>query len=162
MRIGELATAVGVSADTLRFYERSGWLPRPARGSNGYREYGTADVEHLRLLVDLRRMDVPLDLAAQLAGWCHAGHCESMSDALPEVIRDRRREIGDRIRRLRELDDRLEALERHLTQGSTPVARGSRPLAMLDSVRACCGAARAVTDTAAGGCACCAPSSAPA
>ena len=28
MRIGELAERVGVSTDTVRFYERSGWLPR--------------------------------------------------------------------------------------------------------------------------------------
>ena len=32
MRIGELAEAVGVSTDTVRFYERSGWLPGRAGG----------------------------------------------------------------------------------------------------------------------------------
>lgn len=161
MRIGELATVVGVSADTLRFYERSGWLPRPARGSNGYREYGDADVEHLRLLVDLRRMDVPLDLAAQLAGWCHAGHCQSMSDALPEVVAERRGEIRDRIRRLGELDARLEALQRHLAERAGAL-RGGRSLAMLEVDAACCSAARAVADTVAGSCACCASPSTPA
>ena len=39
MRIGELARQVGVSTDTVRFYERSGWLPRAARRDNAYRDY---------------------------------------------------------------------------------------------------------------------------
>ena len=68
MRIGELARAVGVSTDTVRFYERSGWLPRASRRDNAYREYGAPDVEHLRLLIDLRRLDVPLEDAARIAG----------------------------------------------------------------------------------------------
>jgi DNA-binding transcriptional MerR regulator len=53
MRIGELAREVGVSTDTVRFYERSGWLPRAARRDNDYRDYGPNDVEHLRLLIEL-------------------------------------------------------------------------------------------------------------
>ena len=40
MRIGELATAAGVSPDTLRYYERRGLLPRASRLENGYRAYG--------------------------------------------------------------------------------------------------------------------------
>ncbi len=67
MRIGELAEQVGVSTDTVRFYERAGLLPRPPRMDNGYREYRPADVDHLRLLVDLRRMEIPLDAAARIA-----------------------------------------------------------------------------------------------
>ena len=39
MKIGELAEAVGVSTDTVRFYERSGWLPHASRRDNAYREY---------------------------------------------------------------------------------------------------------------------------
>jgi len=68
MRIGELAEAVGVSTDTVRFYERSGWLPRASRRDNTYREYGPADVEHLRLIIDLRRLDLPLEDAARILG----------------------------------------------------------------------------------------------
>ena len=88
MRIGELAQELGVSTDTLRFYEREGWLPRPERAENGYRSYRAEDVEHLRLLLNLRRIDLPLEEAAQLASWCHAGHCEATSSSLPAPHRD--------------------------------------------------------------------------
>ena len=149
MRIGELAREVGVSADTIRFYERSGWLPRPGREENNYREYGPPDIEHLRLLIDLRRMDLPLDLAAEMAGWCHSGHCTDTTSALPDVISAKRSELADRMRRLEDLDGRLAMLERHLSRSGTE-------LTVVGFGGPCCVAAGAVTDVAAGGCACCA------
>ena len=74
MRIGELAGELGVSSDTLRFYERSGLLPRPPRGENGYRDYGALDVERLRLIIELRRLDIPIADAGRIAHWCQSGH----------------------------------------------------------------------------------------
>jgi DNA-binding transcriptional MerR regulator len=150
MRIGELAKTVGVSTDTIRFYERSGWLPRPERRDNNYREYDEAEVEHLRLLIDLRRMDVPLDVAAQMAGWCHSGHCGDTTQALPQVIAARRRELADRMAGLRELDARLVDLESHLRTSRTEL------VVLGGGTGPCCDAASLVVDVAEGGCACCA------
>lgn len=42
--IGALARLAGVSADTIRYYERIGLLPSPERTSSGYRKY-PADAE---------------------------------------------------------------------------------------------------------------------
>ncbi len=146
MRIGELARQVGVSTDTVRFYERSGWLPRATRRANDYREYADTDVEHLRLLIDLRRLDLPLDDAARIAGWCHAGHCAEATEELPRLIEERRVAIADRIAGLQALDERLAVLGRHL--------RGpGRALPVLGT-RSCCDAADAVLG-ADGACPCC-------
>jgi DNA-binding transcriptional MerR regulator len=147
VRIGELARQVGVTPDTVRFYERAGWLPRVVRGENGYREYAAADAEHLRLLIDLRRLDIPLDNAARLARSCHSGHCEDTTAALPSVIADRRAEIATRIDGLRALDARLADLERHL------VRRRPLPIAAAGP---CCDAAGDVVRVGEGGCDCCA------
>ena len=146
MRIGELAEAVGVSTDTVRFYERSGWLPRASRRDNAYREYGPADVEHLRLIIDLRRLDLPLEDAARIAGWCHSGHCGDSTLELPRMIKTRRAEIADRIAGLHALDARLAGLQGHLE-------RPRRSLAVIDGP--CCDAADAVVGAAEGGCPCC-------
>ena len=137
VRIGELARDLGVSADTLRFYERDGLLPRPPRGENGYRDYGAADRERVRLLLDLRRLDVPLAEAASLARWCQSGHCAETTDALPQVMRARRSAIRDRIEGLEALDRRLAQLEAHLALAELPMAGGSAP---------CCAAAAAVEE----------------
>jgi DNA-binding transcriptional MerR regulator len=150
MRIGELAGRVGVSTDTIRFYERSGWLPTPERQVNTYRDYGEPDVEHLRLLIDLRRLELPLEDAARVAAWCHAGHCGTTSAQLPVLIAQRRADIAERIERLRELDARLASLEAHL-------ARSRPALNVLVDGAPCCDAAEAVVGSAEGRCACCSP-----
>ena len=152
MRIGELARQVGVSTDTVRFYERSGWLPRAARQDNDYREYGEPDVEHLRLLIELRRLDVPLGQAGKIASWCHSGHCAESTAELPRLIGERRSDIAARIAGLQALDARLVGLERHLS-------RPRRSLEMLDTPGPCCDAADAVVGFVPEGCACCSPES---
>jgi DNA-binding transcriptional MerR regulator len=148
MRIGELASRVGISTDAVRFYEREGLLRRPARRENGYREYGDADVEHLRLLIDLRSLEIPLAQAAQAATMCHSGHCADTSRALPSLIVRQREEIAQRVARLQLLDSRLADLGRHLT--TTDELR-------LVRVGACCDAAAAILTAGEGSCACCSP-----
>ena len=149
MRIGELARRVGVSTDTVRFYERSGWLPRASRQANTYRDYDDADIEHLRLLVDLRRLEVPLDEAARIACWCHSGHCADMTAEMPRLISERRTAIAERIAGLVALDRRLAGLEHH-------VSGSRRSLEVIGADGACCSAALAVVGSAEDlGCACC-------
>lgn len=52
MRIGELARLTGTSAETIRFYEKQGLLPEPARTAANYRSYGA---EHRQRLTFIRR-----------------------------------------------------------------------------------------------------------
>ena len=132
MRIGELARELGVTAHAVRFYEKAGWLPQPGRAENGYREYDIADLDHLRLLVDLRRLDLPLDSAARLASWCHSGHCEQTSAALPQQLAERRAHIAERIAGLRALD---RALGLAGAGTSRPDSRGSPESSRCSSCR---------------------------
>ena len=50
MRSGELARLAGVSADTLRHYERLGLLSPPSRTSGGYRNYPESALERVSLI----------------------------------------------------------------------------------------------------------------
>lgn len=52
MKIGELASATGTKVETVRYYEKIGLLPPPARTSANYRAYGA---EHLARLSFIRR-----------------------------------------------------------------------------------------------------------
>jgi DNA-binding transcriptional MerR regulator len=66
--IGELAKIVGVSADTLRHYERKGVIRTPARLANGYRLYAPETVERVKLVRRALAVGFTLDeLAAILA-----------------------------------------------------------------------------------------------
>jgi len=50
MKIGELAQRADVAIDTVRYYERQGLLPPPARLASGYRSYEQSDVARLRFV----------------------------------------------------------------------------------------------------------------
>jgi MerR family transcriptional regulator, copper efflux regulator len=61
LRSGGLAKATGVSADTIRHYERIGVLPRAARTESGYRVYPASALE--RVLVVQRALRIGFTLA---------------------------------------------------------------------------------------------------
>ncbi len=69
MKIGQVASAAGVSVDTVRFYERCGVLPAPPRTAAGYRVYTGASVRRIRLARRLRRLGLTLD---EVTGALHA------------------------------------------------------------------------------------------
>ncbi len=50
LTIGDVATASGVPAKTIRYYEQIALLPQPQRAANGYRLYAQATVERLRFI----------------------------------------------------------------------------------------------------------------
>jgi DNA-binding transcriptional MerR regulator len=50
LTVSALASTVGLSPDTVRYYERVGLLPEPARSAAGYRLYDQAAVGRLRLI----------------------------------------------------------------------------------------------------------------
>lgn len=60
MRISQLAAKTAVDAETIRYYERCGLLPMPARQANGYRTYGRADIKKLTFIRHCRVLDMPL------------------------------------------------------------------------------------------------------
>lgn len=61
MKIGEVAASAEVTIDTVRFYERRGVLPPPARRPSGYREYTPAAVERIRTARALQQLGFTLD-----------------------------------------------------------------------------------------------------
>jgi DNA-binding transcriptional MerR regulator len=60
LRVGELATAASVTADTVRFYERVGLLPPPQRTPAGYRVYDMAALDRLRFIQGSQRLGLRL------------------------------------------------------------------------------------------------------
>jgi len=64
-RVGELAEAAGVSADTLRHYERKGIL-RPRRSGNGYREYAEDSLERVRMIRQALAVGFTLDELSEI------------------------------------------------------------------------------------------------
>ena len=60
LRIGELAERSGVSADTIRYYERIGLMSKAARTSAGYRESSESAIDRVRLVQNALRFGFTL------------------------------------------------------------------------------------------------------
>lgn len=73
LSISEAGTATGLSADTLRYYERIGLLDEVARNAGGQRRYGADDLARLRFIRRAQTMDFSLDEIGQLLELRDAG-----------------------------------------------------------------------------------------
>jgi len=60
LTIGKVAALTGVTADTIRYYERLRLLPRPSRTPAGYRQYSHAVVNRLALVRNAQRFGFSL------------------------------------------------------------------------------------------------------
>ena len=60
MKIGQLATATGLSTGTIRYYELEGVIPPPRRTGSGYRVYADEDVRRLDFIGKSKRLGLSL------------------------------------------------------------------------------------------------------
>ncbi len=59
-RIGDVANKLGISTDTLRYYEKINLLPRVARSDSGIRFYQEKDLSRLKFIKRAQKMDFTL------------------------------------------------------------------------------------------------------
>ena len=60
LKIGELSKSTGCSIETIRYYEKAGLLPEPARTAANYRLYNQQHRERLLFIRHCRSMDITL------------------------------------------------------------------------------------------------------
>jgi DNA-binding transcriptional MerR regulator len=118
LTISALADQVGLSADTVRYYERVGLLPEPARSAAGYRLYDEAAVGRLRLIKGAQRAGLRLREIGELLqvadrGQCPCGHTETL-------LRERLGEVRAELARLRALETELSRLLQHYPDPACP------------------------------------------
>ena len=116
LTVGKLAEAVGVSADTIRYWEREGLIPSPERSAAGYRRYGPEAVDRARFIrtcqgAGLRLSDIGDLLAVRDTGVCP---CEPAEQHLERRIGEVTAEIA-----------RLEGLRHQLTSMLRAVEDGN-------------------------------------
>ncbi len=66
MSIGKLSKSTGATIDTIRFYEKAGLLPKPARTASGYRQYSKEDEVRLVFVARARHLGFSLDEIGEL------------------------------------------------------------------------------------------------
>ena len=110
MKIGELAQVAQCTVETVRYYEKEGLLPAPARTAGNFRDYGPAHVERLRFIRNCRALDMShgeirtlLNLADQPGEGC---------GAINAVFDQHIAHVDERIRELIQLKEQLGGLRK--------------------------------------------------
>ena len=59
-KIGEVTKQLGLSADTLRYYEKINLFPKVSRNASGIREYDDKDISRLKFIQRAQKMNFSL------------------------------------------------------------------------------------------------------
>lgn len=116
--VKQLAEAVGVRPDTVRYYEKEGLLPPPARSASGYRQYEPAIADRLRFIQGAQRLGLRLAEIRDLLAVRDTGSCPC-EPAAP-MLRRRIDELDQEIARLSALRAELVALAGALPAADCP------------------------------------------
>ncbi len=108
MKIGEVAKAAGIGIDAVRFYEREGLIPMPARRPSGYREYTPDVVVSLRFIKRAKELGFSLKEIAELlrleaSDATTAADVRERAEAKLEGLEERIRALQQMRRALRKL-----------------------------------------------------------
>ena len=103
MTISQLARGAGVTAETIRYYQRIGLLRTPHRPSHGFRSYDSDDVLRLRFVRHAQSLGFTLDEIAALLQLSSAD-CEQAE----QIAKERLRGVKGKIAALRRLEVALE------------------------------------------------------
>ena len=100
MKIGEIVAELGISADTLRYYEKIKLLPRVNRNNVGLRLYSNQDISRIKFIKRAQKMGFSLEEISQLLTFREA----------PQQAKPKVKELAHQ---------KLSEIEAHLTELST-------------------------------------------
>jgi Cd(II)/Pb(II)-responsive transcriptional regulator len=116
MKIGELAKLTDAQVETIRYYEREGLLPAPARSDGNYRLYTQTHVERLTFIRNCRSLDMTLEEIRSLLNLRDSpqDQCQSVNALIDEHIQH----VNDRIASLQALQIQLLDLRQRCSDGA--------------------------------------------
>ena len=105
LRVGQLAKAAGVTAQTIRYYERRQLLAPPPRTGAGYREYPAETLARLRFIRHAQELGFGLDEIGELLSL----RADAPSDcaAVEAKVRRAVEQIDGRVEELRRIRSAL-------------------------------------------------------
>lgn len=106
MKISEVSEQCGISADTLRYYERIGLLPPVHRSDSGIRDYSDLDVRRVEFVKCMRSAGLPVEVLIRYYGLVQQGD-ETMEDR-KAILVEQRAEIKARMEELQKTLDLLD------------------------------------------------------
>ena len=98
LTVAQMSAATGVSAHTLRYYERAGLIRPVARNAGRHRRYSGADIAWVEFLLRLRETGMPIAQMRQYAGLRAEGAATTQARLL--LLEAHQAELREQIARL--------------------------------------------------------------
>ena len=122
MTISEVSKQYGVSADTLRYYERSGLIP-PVPRINGVRNYDASSLSWVELVKCMRSAGVGIEALMEYARLFQQG--EETLEARKALLVEQRRQM---LARMEDMQRSLERLNQKIENYEQGLAKKEREL----------------------------------
>ena len=105
MKIAEVSKEYGLSADTLRYYERIGLLPNVTRTASGIRDYSEQDCARVQFVKCMRAASVSIEALIEYMALYDQG--DSTLEARKTLLEEQRALVDQRIAEMQAGLDRL-------------------------------------------------------
>jgi MerR family transcriptional regulator, Zn(II)-responsive regulator of zntA len=115
-QIGEIARKIGVQPESIRYYERIGLLPKPKRGTGGYRVFTREHLDRVELIKKMQALGFSLDQIRRMLElkFTHGHSCQHVRDGLGQKLEAIDRQIADLRAFRNEVAKALKTCERSL------------------------------------------------
>ena len=115
MTIAEVCKKYDITADTLRYYERIGLIPRVPRTSGGIREYDEESCGWIELMKCMRKAGVEIEALIEYVALFKQG--DETIDARKGILIEQRRRLEERMADMQRSLDTLNLKIRKYEQG---------------------------------------------
>ena len=113
MKIAEVSEQYGLSADTLRYYERVGLIPPVNRSESGIRDYNELDLRRVDFIKCMRRAGLPVEVLIEYIALVQKG--DKTIQARKEILVEQRELLVTRMKEMQKtldlLDHKIEIYE---------------------------------------------------
>ena len=106
MTITEVSKKYGLSADTLRYYERIGLIPKVNRNKSGVRDYTKEDCNWVEFIKCMRGAGLPIEVLIDYVSMFQQG--DSTIDTRKELLIDQRKALAEKIEEMKKTLARLD------------------------------------------------------
>lgn len=106
-----MSSLMGISCDTLRYYEKIGLLPHVAHADNGLRDYNDTNIEWLHYIIKLKSAGISLDAILEYIQLAEQG--DMTIQARKDVLKRQRLEI---VKKIALLNESLEIIDSKINQ----------------------------------------------
>lgn len=106
MTIAEVSEKYGLSADTLRYYERVGLIPSVNRNKNGIRDYRSEDCRWVEFIKCMRNAGLPIEILIEYVALFQKG--DETIEARKELLTEQRKQLVEKVEDMKKTLERLD------------------------------------------------------